>query len=153
MKPTKQQLLRNPDIKPTSDVIAEALGEANNAYVKFIGELANHEIQMEWRYYSDGKAWLAKGLHKWIGVRGGKNEVTVFWLSIWDGFFKVTIYVPEKDRADAFRLPLADEVKRLLADSEQMGGKLKYFPVVFEVRSEEMLAAVYTLADFKISIK
>jgi hypothetical protein len=88
MKSSKQQLLRNPDIQPTRDVIAEALGETNKVFVKFIGELANHEIQIEWHYYNDGKAWLAKGLHKWIGARGGKNELTVFWLSIWDGFFQ-----------------------------------------------------------------
>lgn len=153
MKSTRQQLLRNPNIQPTNDVIAEALGEANDAYVKFFNKLASHEIQLEWRYYTDGKAWLAKGLYKWIGVRGGQNEVTVFWLSIWDSFFKVTIFVPEKARADAFNLPLDDEVKQLIADSKQMGEKLKYFPLVFELRSDEMFEAVYTLADFKKSIK
>jgi hypothetical protein len=151
MKPTKQQLLRNPNIQPASDVIMEALGEANTAYVKFLGELANHEIQLEWRYYTDGKAWLAKGIHKRIGIRGGQNEVTVFWLSIWDSFFKVTIYVPEKARADAFNLPLCDEVKQMISDSKQMG-KLKYFPLVFDLSSDEMFEAVYTLADFRKSI-
>ena len=90
-----EQLLRNPDIAPSSYVIAKALGEANNAYIKFINELANHGIQLEWRYYNDVKAWLAKGLYKWTGVRGGQKENTVFWLSIWDSFFKVTIYFPE----------------------------------------------------------
>ena len=39
MKSTKEQLLRNPDIEPSSGVIAKALGEANNAYIKFINEL------------------------------------------------------------------------------------------------------------------
>ena len=52
-------MLRNPDIQPTSDIVAEALGEASNAYVKFIDELAGHDIQLEWRYYSDGKASTA----------------------------------------------------------------------------------------------
>lgn len=153
MKTTKQQLLRSPNIQPTSDVIAEALGEANNTYLKFINELASHEIQLEWRYYADGKAWLAKGLHKWVGVRGGQNEVTVFWLSIWNGFFKLTIYIPEKARADAFGLPLDDEVKRMIADSKQTEKNLKYFPLVFELHSDELFEAVYTLADFRKSIK
>lgn len=153
MKSTKQQLLRSPNIQPTSDVIAEALGEANNAYIKFVNELASHGIELEWRYYNDGKAWLAKGLHKWTGVRGGQNEVTAFWLSIWDSFFKVTIYVPEKARTGALSLPLGDEVKRMIADSKQMGKKLKYFPLVFELHSDEMFELVYTLADFRKSIK
>ena len=95
LRSSKQQLLRNPDIEPSSDVIAKALGESNNAYERFIHELVNHDIHLEWRYYNDGKAWLAKGLFKWTGIRGGQNVVTVFWLSIWDGFFKVTFYVPE----------------------------------------------------------
>jgi len=148
MKINKEQLLRNPDIEPSSDVIAKALGEANDAYVKFIKELASHDIHLEWRYYNDGKAWLAKGLYKWIGVRGGQNETTVFWLSIWDSFFKVTIYVPEKARADVLSLPLDNEVKRKIAASQQMG-KLKYFPIIFDLCSDEMFEVVFLLADFR----
>ena len=74
----KKQLLRNPDIEPSDDVIAEALGGGYISYVKFIKELDNKDIQPEWRYYNDGKAWLAKGIYKWIGARGGKKETTVF---------------------------------------------------------------------------
>ena len=77
METNKEQTLRNPDIEPSSEVIAKALGDANNAYIKFINELASHDIQLEWRYYNDGKAWLAKGLLKWTDVRGGQNEKTV----------------------------------------------------------------------------
>ena len=151
MGSAKEQLLRNPDIEPSSDVIAQALGAANNAYIKLINELASQDIHLEWRYYNDGKAWLAKGLFKWTGARGGRKETTVFWLSIWDGFFKVTIYVPEKARADVLRLPLGSEVKRMIAESEQMG-KLKFFPLVFNLRSDEMLEEVFLLADYRKSI-
>ena len=152
MKINKEQLLRNPDIEPSSDVIAKALGESNNAYVKFINNLASHDIHLEWRYYNDGKAWLAKGLFKWTGVRGGQNETTVFWLSIWDGFFKVTIYIPEKARADVLSLPLDNEVKLMISGSQQMG-KLKYFPIVFDLCSDEMFETIFLLADFRKSIK
>lgn len=148
MKANIEQLLRNPDIQPSSDVIAKALGESNNAYTKFVGELASHDIHLEWRYYNDGKAWLAKGLFKWTGVRGGQKETTIFWLSIWDGFFKVTIYIPEKARADVLNLPLDNEVKLMIADSKQMG-KLKYFPLVFDLCSDEMFETIFPLVDFK----
>ncbi|HNW30044.1 MAG TPA: DUF3788 family protein [Spirochaetota bacterium] len=152
MKTNKKQLLRNPDIQPSGDVIAKALGESNSAYIKFINELASHDIHLEWRYYNDGKAWLAKGLFKWTGVRGGQNETTVFWLSIWDGFFKVSIFVPEKARTDALSLPLDNEVKLIISASQQMG-KLKYFPIVFDLSSDEMFESVFLLADFRKSIK
>lgn len=152
MKTNKEQLLRNSDIQPTSDVIAEALGASNKAYLKFINELPKHDIDLEYRYYSDGKAWLAKGLHRWIGARGGKKEITVFWLSIWDGYFKVTIYVPEKARADVLSLPLDDGVKQMVAASKQMG-KLKNFPLTFDLQSDEMFDAFFCLADFRRDLK
>ncbi|MBP1919720.1 DUF3788 family protein [Youngiibacter multivorans] len=153
MKSTKQQLLRSPDIQPTSEVIEEALGAAYNAYLKFVKELENHDIQLEWRYYTDGKAWLGKGIHKWVGVRGGQNETTAFWLSIWDCFFKVTIFIPEKARADAYSLPLDDEVKQMIDDSKQMGKKLKFFPLVFELSSDEKFKAIYALVEFRKRLK
>lgn len=78
MKTVKEQLLRNPDIEPSGDVIEKALGQANNTYMKFLVELASHDIRLEWRYYNDGKAWLAKGLYKRTGARGGQSEKTVF---------------------------------------------------------------------------
>lgn len=152
MKSTKKQLLRNPDIKPSSDVIAKALGESNHSYVKFMNELRSHDIHLEWRYYNDGKAWLAKGLFKWIGVRGNQKEKTVFWLSMWEGFFKVTIYVPEQARIDALNLPLDNEVKKMISASQQMG-KLKYFPTVFDLYSDEMFEAVFLLVDFRKNVK
>ena len=88
----------------------------------------------------------------WTGNRGGQNETTVFWLSIWDGFFKVNIYVPEIARADLLILPLDNDVKQTIADSKQMG-KLKYFPLVFDLYSDEMFEAVFILADFRKNIK
>lgn len=151
MEINKEQLLRNPDLQPTDDVIAKALGESNNAFIKFIHELASHDIHLDWHYYNDGKAWLAKGLFKWTGVRGGQNETTVFWLSIWGSFFKVTINVPEKARADVLSLPLDNEVKLMIATSQQMG-KLKYCPIVFDLYSDEMFEVVFLLADFRKSI-
>ena len=149
MRSTGQQLLRQPDIQPTDEVIAEALKESNPTYLKFIKGLENHDIQLEWRYYTDGKAWLGKGTHRWTGPRGGSKEATVFWLSIWEGFFKVTIYIPEKFRGEVNRLPLEDGVKQVVADSKQMGNTLKYFPLVFNLDSDQMLEAVFTLIDFR----
>jgi len=152
MKTNAEQMLRNHDIEPSSDVIAKALKESNNTYIKFLNELTSHDIYLEWRYYNDGKAWLAKGLFKWKGVRGGQNEKTVFWLSVWDGFFKVTIYLPEKVQADVLSLPLDNSIKTMIEVSQQMN-KLKYFPIVFDVWSDEMFDSIFLLADFRKSIK
>lgn len=153
MKSNYKQLLRNPNIQPTSDIIAEALQDANDSYIKFLNELANQDIDLEWRYYTDGKAWLGKGLYKWLGVRGGQKVTTVFWLSIWEGFFKITIYIPEKARDDLFSLPLNNTVKQMINDSKQMGNRLKFFPLVFELNSNESFEEIHILFDFKKSLK
>jgi hypothetical protein len=64
----------------------------------------------------------------------------------------VTIYVPEKNCTDVLSLPLDNEVKLMIADSQQMG-KLKYFPIVFDLCSDEMFEAIFLLVDFRKRIK
>ncbi len=147
-----EQLLRNPDIEPSLEIIAEGLCEANAAYLDFLKELKGHCIDLEWRYYNDGSSWLGKGLYKWTGARGGQNEVTAFWLSIWEGFFKVTVYIPEKSRQDALCLPLSESGKELLENAKQIG-KLKFFPMIFDLNSHDLFTDVFTLIDFRKQIK
>lgn len=152
MKSVGEQLLRDPEIQPTEEVISNALKDANKPYLKFVSELANHDIKIQWRYYTDGKAWLAKGVVHRRGARGGQKETTVLWLSIWDGFFKVTLFIPEKVRTDTLNLPLDIEIKQMITDSKQMG-KLKFFPLIFDVSSEERFEDIYLLVDFRKNFK
>ena len=147
-----RQLLRNPDIEPTRDVLANALGSAAAAYIQFIKGMKSRDIEVEWRYYNDGKAWLGKGLYQWTGVRGGQKKVTAFWLGVWDGFFKVTIFIPEKARCDASNLPVNDDIKNMISESNQMG-KLKFFPLTFDIHSDELLNDIYILANFRKMLK
>ena len=148
----EQQLLCDATVEPTSEVIAEGLGSANAAYVGFLDELKNHSIELNWLYYHDGKAWLGKGLHKWTTKRGTQKEKTAFWLSVWEGSFKVTIYVPEKYRSEALRLPLGDEIKKMIEDAKQVG-KLKFFPLIFDLRSSKMFGELFTIIDFRKVLK
>ena len=149
---TEDQLLRNPLIEPTAAVIAEALGAANNSYIHFLEGLQRCDASMQWRYYNDGKAWLGKGLHQWTTSRGTHKELTAFWLSVWDGLWKITFYIPEKHRDAALCLPLEDDAKEKIESGKQMGN-LKFFPVTFEVHSDEWLSAIYTLIAFKAAMK
>jgi len=148
----EQQLLRDAGFNPTRELIAQGLGEADGAYAKFLETLEGHGIQADWRYYNDGKAWLAKGLYKWVTVRGTQKETTAFWLSIWAGFFRVTIFMPEKHRAEALGLSLGGEVAQMVAEAKQMG-KLKFSPLVFDLRSDELFDDIFALIDFKKLLK
>jgi len=91
----KKQLLRDANIMPAGEVIAEGLGPAYNSYILFLEKLYYRGVKLNWHYYSDGKAWLAKGLYKWVTSRGTQKETTALWLSIWEDFFRVTIYSGE----------------------------------------------------------
>ena len=146
------QLLRDANIEPTSEVIAAGLGVANDAYVNFSKKLENHDIELNWRYYNDGKSWLGKGLYKWTTSRGTEKEMTAFWFSVWESFFKVTFYIPEKYRADALRLSLSDEIRQMIEEAKQMG-KLKFFPLVFDLHSDALFEEIFTLIDFRKALK
>ena len=137
------QLLRDPSVEPEAAVIADGLGAANALYLQFLEGLKARDIAVEWRYYNDGKSWLGKGMYK------AKNT---FWLSIWEGYFQLSIFIPERLRAEALELPLDAKVKEMITASRQMG-KLKFFPLVFEVKSENQLDPIYTLIDFRKTIK
>lgn len=143
----KKQLLRDATAEPTGDVIAAGLGAANSAYLKLIKEMENHGIQADWRYYNDGKAWLGKVQYRWTTSRGTQKEKTVFWLSVWEGFFRVGFTFPEKSRGDLSGLPLGDETKRRIEASEQIG-KMKLFSLAFDLCSDELFDDIFALVDY-----
>lgn len=152
MDKVHRQLLRDPGIPPTEEVLKEALGPSMKAFELFLQKLQEEEIQVTWRYYEDGKSWLAKGLYVWMGPRGGHHETTLLWVSIWSGFFKVTLYFPEKSRKQLILLPVVDAVKTRIQEAQRMG-KLRSFPMVFEVRDPVDLEDLTTLIGFKKTLK
>lgn len=147
----EQQLLRDPNIQPASDVIAAALGGQYAAYAQFLDMLAGLDVTPQWRYYNDGKAWLAKGLYKWKSVRGTDKEKTIFWLSIWDGFFRVSFFFAEKARSGLLGLTVGETAKRMIEHAKPMG-KLRFFPLVFDVRSADLFSDLVVLIDYQKSI-
>ena len=148
----EEQMLRDPDIEPSDEVIEKALGASYGAYIKFTDGLKDHNIQTDWQYYGDGKAWLGKALYKWTNTKGTQKETTAFWLSVWDGFFKVSIFVPNRIREDAADLPVSPGVKEMISSAEQMG-KLKFFPLIFELRSDELFNDIYAVIDLCVKAR
>ena len=146
-----QQLLRDPDIIPTNEIIAEGLGAASKAYARFVQELAErYDIGlMDWRYYYDGKAWLSKGEYKWTTPRGANKVKPIFWLSIWEGFFKVSFFFPVSVRVELQNLPLAQETKDIITGAKPMGKQGKSFPLVLDIKNIKQLGDVYAIAQFK----
>ena len=135
----RMQLLRDPSVFPSDEILAEALGESHSAYTKFTERLPGYGITAaEWRYYNDGKSWLSKNEHK---------KKTVFWLSVWDGFFKVAMFFTEKTCTGVYELQVAEEFKTF----EKMGGKIK--PLVINVNVGTDLDDLFKVIEYKRDLK
>lgn len=144
------QLLKDPLINPTTKIIAAGLGKANNIYLKFLDNLKKYDISlMDWRYYNDGKAWLSKGEYKWTTERGTKKIKPIFWLSIWNGFFKVSFFFSEKIRNELLALPISSVTKELITSADSMGKTMKFLPIIFDISEEKQLADIYILVQFR----
>lgn len=149
----KLQLLRTPYPEPTEEVLKEALGNTYSIYCQFVEGLSLEDIRLNWKFYKDGHAWLGKGIYGWTGPRGGKKETTVCWLSIWDGFFKVTVYVPDREKQNMMNLPIQENLRKEIAETRKLGEKLKFFPVVFEVYTKETLEDLSEVLSFKKAVR
>jgi len=146
----EQQLLRDPDIRPTSGIIAEGLGEAYKAYTKFIEGLEYYNSTlMDWRFYNDGKAWLSKGEYKWTTPRGANKVKPIFWLSIWSGFFRVSFFFGADLQEELSKLPISQNAKELICDAKPMGKTMRFVPVIFDVANEAQLSDLYILSEFR----
>lgn len=138
----KEKLLRDPEIFPSDEVLADALKKGSfAAYQTFAKKLPELSIAPEWRYYNDGKSWLTKGVHK---------KKTVFWLSVWDGFFRVTIFFTEKTRDGIQELSISPDIKSKIAN-EPVNGKL--IPLMTDIDANTKLEDVYELIRYKQSLK
>ena len=144
------QLLRDKEIQPSQELILEGLGEASDAYKQFLSELNQHEISlMEWRYYNDGKAWLSKGEYRHTTPRGANKVKPLFWLSIWEGFFKVSFFFSEQRRAEMQNFPISQETKEIIKSAKHMGKDMEFFPIVLDVKDEKHLSDIYILANYR----
>jgi len=134
------QLLKDPDILPTKEVLEKVLGKKYPVFREFMNTVESEELKLmpEWRYYKDGKAWLCK-----ITFR----KKTVVWLSVWSDCFKLGLYFTEKSGEGIPGLKIDDSIKEFYLNHKPIG-KLK--PIVVEVRMKSQLVDINTLIKYKI---
>jgi len=132
-----KQLLLDEAIYPSEDILQAALGDVYPAYQSFCGLLAEVQVSMEWRYYNDGKAWLCKCQHK---------KKTVFWLSVWEGYFKTAFFFTEAAYEGVKDLPFDEQPIR----EKNVGRSI---PIVMELRAEGQFGDLEQLIQYKKSLK
>ncbi len=133
------QLLRDPGIFPDEGVLEDALKGSYPAFEQWIMMIRGPEFGLvpEWRYYNDGKAWLCKVVDK---------KKTVMWLSVWDGFFRVSFFFTEKHRDGIAALDIDEGIKAGFAAGKPVG---KLIPLILDVRSSRQLPDALAVAGFK----
>ncbi|MDY0254403.1 MAG: DUF3788 family protein [Tenuifilaceae bacterium] len=124
-------------------VLSESLGSLYEVYDDLIDRISSPDYGLvaSWRYYKDGKSWLCKVTY------GGK---TVFWLSVWQSFFKMSFYFTSKSSQGVGQLSIDESIKSCLSQSKPTG---KLVPLVLDIRSSEQIADVLEIVKYKRELK
>jgi hypothetical protein len=135
----KTPLLQDPEIYPSKEVLKNTLGKAYEVLEELETRLSQEfAITFDWHYYKDSKAWLCKVAHK---------KKTVFWLSIWDGFFKTSFFFLERHLEGIAALAI-DENSYVL---EKEWGKM--IPLFFSINNKKQIQDLLKVVEFKKKAK
>jgi len=139
-----EMLLRDANIFPSGEVLQETLGD--NIYSvlsSFLETITSEEynLSIEWKFYNDGKAWLGKITHK---------KKTILWLSVWNGFFKISFYFTEKHLEAIDELTISEVIKEEFCKMKPVG---KLIPMIMNIAHKEQIQDLLTIVCFKMSLK
>lgn len=142
--------LREPEINPTKSVLEKVLGESYSAYNELQRLLGGLELEQVWQYYPcvGTKAWMTRGEYKWTTPRGTNKSKNIYWLSAWEGYFKVAVWFLEKNRAELLKAEISEETKRLVRNAKTFG-KMMTFPVELDITSAALLPDLCALIKCK----
>jgi hypothetical protein len=136
-------VLKEKDIFPSKEVLEIALGESYLAYEELIKNVtdARYGLETVWNYYNDGKSWLCKVCYK---------KKTIFWLSVWDKYFKTGFYFTEKTGLGIKELDIDNEIKESFDRNKPIG---KLIPLGITVSQKEQISDILKVVEYKKSLK
>ncbi|MDR2680354.1 MAG: DUF3788 domain-containing protein [Tannerella sp.] len=136
-------LLREQEVFPSKEVLKNALGEEGySVFEELEAKLTSGEFAftLDWNYYRDGKGWLCKVCRK---------KKTVFWISVWNGFFKAAFYFTEKHLEDIAAMDISEEIKKEFCQTKPVG---KLLPLRISVNKQEQLTDLLRITEYKIHL-
>ena len=133
------QLLREQEIYPSKEVLSNVLGNVYDVWAALEQQVTQGELSLtlDWNYYKDGKSWLCKVCHK---------KKTVFWLSVWEGFFKATFFFTEKHLEGLAQLDIAEQIKEDFCRMKPIG---KLLPMLITMERQEQIPDLLKIIKFK----
>jgi len=135
--------LDDENVFPDDTVLRSSLGENKATWDKFIGLIQKDypSFNYEWRFYNDGHRWLFKVTQK---------AKTICWVSVWDGFYKVSFYFGDK----AEDLIVGSDLDKMYKEQFISGkryGKIRAITV--DVDQATKLETIKLLAEIKTKLK
>ena len=134
-KPALNNKEEFPDSKVLKKVLKDKFSLFNNLIDTAEGD--PHNLTHEWRFYRDGNSWLCKAFFK---------KKTIFWLSVWDGYFRVVFYFSAKNRDGIFDLKIDDNIKSEFRNTEFTG---KLLPLIIKVHNQHDVNSIINLIEYR----
>ena len=136
-------LLKDPDAYPSDEILRSVLKDSYPAYEETMKQItgAGYGLEPQWNYYKDGKAWLCK-----VGFK----KKTVFWLSVWDGYFKTGFYFVARHCPGIDNLDIDNSIKEEFKTKKPIG---TMFPLAIEMRRKEQVKDLLAVIEYKKSLK
>ena len=137
------QQLRDPQTPPSDEALESVLKTSYRALQELLDGITKppYDLIPEWRYYKDGKAWLCK-------VTSGKK--TIFWLSVWDRYFKVSFYFTIKNNSGVLALDIADGIKEDFRKTKAVG---RLMPLIVDVHKKTQVKDLLRIIEYKKGLK
>jgi len=137
------QLLREPEIFPSKEVLKDVLGKVYNVLESLEARITQNDmaLTLDWQYYNDGKSWLCKVCHK---------KKTIFWLSVWEGCFKATFFFLERHLEAIATLDISEQIKEDFCRTKSVG---KLLPMLITIKKQEELTDLLKVIIFKKGLK
>lgn len=133
--------LKDENIYPDEKVLKKVLGNSYEVYTTLLNLFKNNDLTHEWHYYKDGKSWLCK-------VQ--KKKKTIVWMSAWENYLNVAIYIPKRLIDNVYALEISEETKQKIDSTKDIG---KSKPCIFEIRDDSFLEDFEKVMQYKIMCK
>jgi hypothetical protein len=136
----EKPVLSDANTYPSEEIILGFLGKSKPFWKEFGDMLKSNfpNLELCWRYYRDGSSWLCKVVNK---------KKTVFWLSVYDGYFKTAFYFTEKTGSNIRRLDIAKEIIDSYLKAKSFG-KLK--PLRIDIKSKKAIKDLKKVIEYKL---
>jgi hypothetical protein len=140
VKYMETRLLREQEIFPSKEVLKNTLGKVYEVLEDLEVQLAQNEFALtwDWQYYKDSKGWLCKVCHK---------KKTIFWLSVWEGFFKTSFFFLERHLEGIAALKINENSFVI----EKEWGKM--IPLIFNICDKKQFPDLLKIIKFKKTSK